>query len=231
MTSVSKVITDNCRHQLVPVADAVVPAGLRAKFERKNIPSVTCTEQISKGSSGIRLLENTIEPLQKRNVKYVAVGELQHLVNGKQEQLNLSEPKIISRVGGVDKTGNSCASAALAFIGNKMGLDVLDFRGGDSLRYFANDDNQKNIVNAVGGEVKIPTFERKDDDELAREMLHAIKKGHLYYFGCAQHAAIVRITNGKYQYLELQRGEQNGWKELTKESLVDRFFIVGRSEL
>ncbi len=38
MTSVSKVITDNCRHQLVPVADAVVPAHLRAKFAKPTTP-------------------------------------------------------------------------------------------------------------------------------------------------------------------------------------------------
>ena len=39
---------------------------------------------------------------------------------------------IVNRVGGGDKTDGSCASLCLAFVGNRCGLSVRDFRGGQS---------------------------------------------------------------------------------------------------
>ena len=38
----------NCRHQLIPVADAVVPANLRAKFSQKNTMPVQKTDAVAK---------------------------------------------------------------------------------------------------------------------------------------------------------------------------------------
>ena len=46
----------------------------------------------------------------------------------------LTDDEIISKVGGGDLTKGSCSSAAFAYIGNKCGYDVTDFRGDDSLR-------------------------------------------------------------------------------------------------
>ena len=48
----------------------------------------------------------------------------------------LRETEIIERIGGGDKTKGSCTSLAYAYVGNKIGLDVLDFRGGESLSFF-----------------------------------------------------------------------------------------------
>ena len=46
-----------------------------------------------------------------------------------------------------------------------------------------------------------------------------------YYFGIGRHVAIVRLNDElkKWQYLELQSPENNGWKTFTKNTLKKRF--------
>ena len=62
-----------------------------------------------------------------------------------------TDTELIERIGGGDKTSGSCASLAFAFVANKGGLDVLDFRGGKSLDYFSKFSNLMHICNKVGG--------------------------------------------------------------------------------
>ena len=42
--------------------------------------------------------------------------------------------EIIRYIAGEDKTGGSCTSQALAYIGNIAGYDVKDYRGGASMK-------------------------------------------------------------------------------------------------
>lgn len=44
-----------------------------------------------------------------------------------------------------------------------------------------------------------------------------------YYFAPGCHAAVVRKTEGKYQYLELQSETENGWIDFSTNTLKMRF--------
>ena len=54
---------------------------------------------------------------------------------------NITEEEIIQKISGGDETRGSCSSLALTYIGNKNGLNVLDFRGGESQRFFSTPQN------------------------------------------------------------------------------------------
>lgn len=141
----------------------------------------------------------------------------------------LTEEEIISRLSGGDLTKGSCSSLSYAYIANKMGLDVIDYRGGDSRYFFALRLNTFHIneLTATGGK-KI--FVRKEAPDCAKEIMK-IKEGHEYRLATGSHAAIIRKVNGKLQYLELQAPvyRYNGWTDFgSKKSeivskLVKRF--------
>ena len=57
--------------------------------------------------------------------------------NVEKREQDISESEIIDYISGGDQTEGSCASLALTYIANKMGYDVLDFRGGSSRAFFA----------------------------------------------------------------------------------------------
>lgn len=129
------------------------------------------------------------------------------------------ETEIIQRLGGGDKTGGSCSSLAFAYAGNKGGLDVLDFRGGESRSYFSSSHNIMRIAKQVGGVV----VEGKNDFTNASKLLASVAEGKEYYFTCGRHAAIIRKTSTGIEYLELQSNSANGFKPLTKDVLKYRF--------
>ena len=56
---------------------------------------------------------------------------------------------IIEKLGGGDKTNGSCASVAFAYVGNKNGLDVTDFRGGGSQMIFSRSGNIEQIIKTL----------------------------------------------------------------------------------
>ncbi|MCD8303051.1 MAG: hypothetical protein LUC44_08570 [Prevotellaceae bacterium] len=140
--------------------------------------------------------------------------------------------KIIDDLGGADNTDGSCSSLALAYAGNRAGYDVLDFRGGDSRKYFADTDNISKIAKACGG------IEDRDKDALAmarRLLCNVTDVGKEYYFGIGRHAAIVRMGSYSLEYLELQDDPRgNYWHSLAdyalKGELKDRFNVsMGKS--
>ena len=85
----------------------------------------------------IRKNSKIIKALEDRKIEYNEVKELDR---------ELEEWEIISRIAGGDKTDGSCPSVAFAYIGNKNGLDVLDFRDGDSRKFFADPMNVRRIA-------------------------------------------------------------------------------------
>lgn len=140
------------------------------------------------------------EALDKLNVAYNVV--LPH----KQP---VSEEEIIKALAGGDKTSGSCASVGLAYIGQKGGLDVLDFRGGESQNFFSTNYNLKEIAD-LPGITKI--FEKARATATAgKKLLTKVEEGKEYYFVCGRHAAIVRKHEGVLQYLELQSATHSGW--------------------
>ena len=132
-----------------------------------------------------------------------------------------TDTEIIERIGGGDKTSGSCASLAFAFVANKGGLDVLDFRGGKSLEYFSTFTNLMQICDKVGGYSSFSTT--------GIQLMKQTQQGKLYYLVYAQHAAIVRqVGKGKYEFLELQHSTSNGWKPLDSRVFSWRFGGSGR---
>jgi preprotein translocase subunit YajC len=137
----------------------------------------------------------------------------------------LTEEQIIAKIGGGDKTKGSCASLAYSYAANKAGWDVRDFRGGNSCSLFA--ESSHSIPFMSGLDTKFETD--KNGLEAAKKALQHIEQGKEYVFAAGHHCAVVRIgENGKYQYLELQTNENNGWLDFSKNTewtLRDRFNV------
>ena len=132
----------------------------------------------------------------------------------------LTSEEIIKKIGGGDLTEGSCSSLAFAYVGNKNGLDVTDYRGGDSQRLFAKDGNIKAIMQLSGVNGQIITV-RKEAPEAAM-ILQKLEKGKEYYFAAGRHAAIVRNAESGLEYLELQTQAENGWKSFNKYGSVKK---------
>lgn len=121
----------------------------------------------------------------------------------------LTSDEIIERLAGGDMTQGSCSSLAFAYIGNKNGLDVLDFRDGDSRRVFSMNKNIMKMLELPGVEGSITKVKKEVQGTI--DVLKNLELNKEYYLATGKHAAIVRKLDTGYQYLELQSKYQNGW--------------------
>ncbi len=139
----------------------------------------------------------------------------------KKLQKELTTEEIIKKLGGGDQTKGSCSSLAFAYIGNRNGYDVLDFRGGISTEIFATTRNIVEIANLDGIESKV--IKRANDYNAVKELLTFVEEKKEYYLETGKHAAIIRIRNRGFEYLELQSETENGFKKLDSSVLKTRF--------
>lgn len=140
----------------------------------------------------------------------------------------LSTDEIIAKVGGCDPEG-SCASLALAYIGNRNGIDVLDFRGGISRAAMADIDFENAIASLPG--VKSNIVKSRNDFEAVNELMTSIEIGKEYFLSTGFHAAVVRKGENGFEYLELQDMQsQNKFKPLSKADLMERFSCIENRE-
>jgi hypothetical protein len=139
----------------------------------------------------------------------------------KKSRKKLTEEQIINAVSGGDKTKGSCSSAAFAYIGNKGGYTVLDFRGGKSCDFFSRDSRIQMIGNLPG--VKMNVVKNTNDFTAVRELLEKVEAGNEYYLATGRHAAVIRKNEGRFEYLELQSRISNGFKPLDNVVLKERF--------
>lgn len=151
-------------------------------------------------------VQKILDELDNAGVEYVQVKKLAKA---------RTEDEIIAAIAGGDKTTGSCASAALAYVGQKCGFDVLDFRGGESRKFFAGKMNKVRTFRALGAKIMEETS-AKTNLTNGKRILARMEKGKEYYLAVGRHAAIVRLSDaGKMQYLELQSdgrsGYDNGW--------------------
>lgn len=163
-------------------------------------------ERIKRGKQ----FENIIQDMQEQRIEYNEVKKLEKV---------LTEQQIIEKLGSIDPTGGSCSSQALAYIANKYGLDVKDFRGGRSSAFFADNDNIKRLA-------KVGCFAVKKNNGFknAAALLQHVEAGKEYYFTCGRHVAIIRKKGNNFEFLELQKKpENNGFKPLTSLDLKKRF--------
>jgi len=135
----------------------------------------------------------------------------------------LTESEIIGRISGGDMTKGSCSSLSYAYIANKHGLDVRDFRGGESCEFFALRKNSS-LINQLDNVDTQTFYFKKEASELAKKLKELdLEKGKEYRLSCGKHAAIIRNTDKGYEYLELQSAERAGWHLFTTK-------FVGRYE-
>ncbi len=138
-----------------------------------------------------------------KNVEYKAVEDL-------KEPLTTEE--IVKKISGGDKTGGSCSSLAFAYIANKNGMDVIDFRGGKSRDVMSASYNIEQMLDISGG--KGIKNEGETELSVALDTISKLEKDKEYYLAAGSHAAIVKRTKDDFFYLELQSGTEkyNGWQ-------------------
>lgn len=170
------------------------------EFKQKylKLPEKADTMEVSKGHS--EAYKSLMEGLKENKVAYREVKDL-----GKP----LTPDEIIDRLAGGDKTKGSCSSLGFAYIGNKAGLDVLDFRGGSSQSFFSMNGNIKKMLDLPNIRGKILKVKKEASD--TAKILRDLELGKEYYMSVGKHAAIVRNTGDELQYLELQSAIKNGW--------------------
>lgn len=132
-----------------------------------------------------------------------------------------TQQEIIDTVGGADMTSGSCASAALAYAGNRAGYQVRDFRGGFSMEFFARKSNTTQLAQIKGIDGVI--INKSNEIQAANELLSKMEEGKEYWMGVGRHASIVRKGANGYEYMELQSADHNGWHPLTDDVLSWRF--------
>ena len=132
----------------------------------------------------------------------------------------LTEREIISRLGGGDQTAGSCVSLACAYIGNKSGLNVLDFRGGSSCKAFYLNINNRKIPKLNG--VQFVENNEYSAVKGAKDLLAQMEDGKEYMLVTGKHASMVRNGVNGYQFLELQSPYEIGWKDFDIFGSVDK---------
>ena len=137
----------------------------------------------------------------------------------------LSDDEIIAALAGGDMTKGSCASVGLAYIGQKQGWNVLDFRDGESRSIFSRSANLLTLSNMNG--MKVLRAQGASSMTVANRLLKQCEAGKEYYLCVGRHAAIVHKTDdGVLQYLELQSKNRSGWTDFDgnpKYTLKTRF--------
>lgn len=147
------------------------------------------------------------------------------------QKIKMTSDEIIKTLSGGDLTGGSCASLGLAYIGQKQGWNVLDFRGGESQNFFSNTYNLKSLFETKG--IKKITAKGACTATVGKNLLKQCEVGKEYYLYVGRHAAIVRKTADEVlQYLELQSPTQSGWHDFNgnvRYTLVNRFGCSSKS--
>ena len=155
-------------------------------------------------------IDDIIQNARKNGIVYNEVQKLKK---------KLSEKQIVDKIGAIDPTGGSCSSQALAYVANKFGYDVLDYRGKPSVGLFADHDIISMFVKS-GGFVS----RNYNGFKNAEILLQYIEPGKEYYFTSGEHATIVRKKKNGFEYLELQDyPENNGFHPLNESDLKIRF--------
>lgn len=179
-----------------------IPEGYRGYKAEQNSDIPVTPKPETKTRS--KELQNMVDGLQKNGVKYNEV---------KRRENMLTSDEIIATLGGGDQTSGSCVSLALAYAGQKDNLDVLDFRGGESLDWFAGTFWWLIKGGDALPDMKVITESAKSQITAGKRLLKHVEEGKEYVYCAGYHAAVVRKSNGILQYLELQSSDNNGWKD------------------
>lgn len=190
--------------------------GWERKFRQLNLQSKQITSEIESDiiKADSEEYKRLKDLLKRDNVKDNPV---------KAFETQPTRDEIITRLGGGDMTKGSCSSLAFAYCGNVNGLDVIDFRGGNSQEFFGQFSHIQDIAKLPGVQSNMYQVKRVVNETL--DILQTLPKNKEYYLAVSKHAAIIRKADEGLQYLELQSktANKNGWKALEKETLRWRF--------
>ncbi|MCQ2581912.1 MAG: minor capsid protein [Alphaproteobacteria bacterium] len=185
-------------------------------------------ESTSNNQEPIKISKRKPVPEKASDVREKLIKDGVQVKSYKELENVLTSEEIVDKIAGGDMTKGSCSSAAFAYVGNKMGFDVRDFRGGKSREVFATNGNISKIAQLDG----VTSYTEKDtnDFKAIRRLLQNVKDDKEYYLAIGGHAAIVRkiyddSLNFHYEYLELQsrKPEENKFKRLSDDILKRRF--------
>ncbi len=159
--------------------------------------------------TGKALTQSVWDALKEQNVKCNPVHPLNE---------ELTTEQIIAKLHGRDSRGR-CSSLALAYVGNRIGLDVKDFRSDASVEIFWRGKTNQDITILANG------FIEKDfsDFKAVSRLIKHVEKGKEYYLSTGGHTAIIRKAERGYEYLQLQDDLNYGWRPLNNRVLRDRF--------
>ena len=184
-----------------------------SEYEEWQSSKSTTLTPVTSSDKLYTLLENA----KGQNIEYIAAEKLQK---------PLTTDEIIDKISGGDLTDGSCASLAYAFAANKAGLDVTDYRGGESRKFFSSSNGN---TRSLALNYKVGLYDSNisnDGHKSAMDFLdNNVKENEFYIFGAGKHAAIVRKNGGKIEYLELQseNKSENKFHELNTRELKRRF--------
>lgn len=207
-----------CRSTTIPIIDyeSLVKQGKEEIGEKDNNDNESLTNNENRS-----ITKDSKEPIPNTFTMAWAQNDKVEYNEVKKLQKELTTEEIIKKLGGGDQTKGSCSSLAFAYIGNRNGYDVLDFRGGISTEIFATTRNIVEIANLDGIESKV--IKRANDYNAVKELLTFVEEKKEYYLETGKHAAIIRIGNRGFEYLELQSETENGFKKLDSSVLKTRF--------
>lgn len=196
---------------------------LRCFSNIKNKIKNKIKEKIKKNVRNKKIKEQTKEQTNDKSINLIInrCNESNVYENPiKKSKHKKSEEEIIETIGGEDKTGGSCLSLALAYIGNKAGYDVLSFRGGKSRKIFSGIRTELLDIKGVKSYVEKNTSDFVATSKLIKNMKY--NKEYILFTG--HHASIIRKTKEKgLEYLELQSKNNNGYRKLDGKVLKKRF--------
>lgn len=171
----------------------------------------------------------------KKTIKYIDALKIESVPTKAFDTIP-SENEIIDRLSGGDTTKGSCTSLAFAYAGNKGGVDVLDFRGGDSCEFFAKTANIIEIANFK--DVNATIVKNTNDFKAVNELLKGTVPGKEYILVTGKHTAVIRKINEGFEYLNMQNSDskENVFKPLTTKALKSRFgcqksYTINRHQL
>lgn len=149
----------------------------------------------------------------------------------KNHTLLITDEEIISALSDDDNTCGSCASVGLAYIGQRQGWDVLDFRGGGSQYFFSQSINLY-VLSCIAG-IKTLKADGENSLTIGKRLLELCEEGKEYYLAVGRHVSIVRKKDGVLQYLELQSERYRGWTDFDRDiedTLNNRFGCTSISD-
>ena len=211
-----------CRSTTIPIIDyeSLVKQG-KEEFEKNNYILDDSNNEPLTNDENRSISKESKEPVPNTFTMVWAQNDKVEYNEVKKLQKELTTEEIIKKLGGGDQTNGSCSSLGFAYIGNRNGYDVLDFRGGISTEIFATMRNIVEIANLDGIESKV--IKKSNDYKAVKELLTFVKEKKEYYLATGKHAAIIRRGDKGFEYLELQSATENGFKKLDSSVLKTRF--------